>query len=119
MYDPSTGVTASTARRKTRICSQPFAVMSELLRFHHRDKQIPEEPKAREQPDNSIDRHRGPPAERGYFINRSHSATYPTLTAKNASESATNARSITTFFLSRQPDDRTTGPPAHHQLNRG
>jgi hypothetical protein len=63
-------VTAKMASRKKRICSQPLGVMSELLRFQHRENQIAEHAGAHDERDQVIKAHVLP-----HFIRRSHTAT--------------------------------------------
>jgi hypothetical protein len=64
------GVTSSSALRKNRICSQPLRVMSELLRFQHRDDQVGEQADTDEESDHRVHTHVSP-----HFISRSHAAT--------------------------------------------
>src|SRR5262245_11552012 len=69
---PSGGVTRKTASRKSRICSQPFGVMSELLRLQHPENQVAEHADAHEEPNHVFQGHGHLPAD---FINRSQAAT--------------------------------------------
>src|SRR4029453_19118156 len=88
------GVTRKMASRKNRICSQPLRVMSELLRFQHRENQVGQQRDADEEADNRIHTHVSP-----HFISRSQAATYPMLTTKNRIETATNTRSSTNHLV--------------------
>src|SRR5262245_25878590 len=87
MYAPSGGVTASTASRKRAICSQPFRVMSELLRFEQRNRQVDEESKRHQQSCHMVGGHAPPP------LSRSHATTYPMLTMKKRMVAVTKIRS--------------------------
>src|SRR6478672_8705047 len=92
------------ASRKKRICSQPLRVMSELLRFQHREHEVTERENADEQSDSGVDAHVSP-----HFMSRSHRATYPMLTAKKRIVSATKMKSDTLILPSlRQLTNLTT-----------
>src|SRR6478672_11311005 len=94
------------ASRKKRICSQPLRVMSELLRFQHREHEVTERENADEQSDSGVDAHVSP-----HFMSRSHKATYPMLTAKKRMEITTKTTSCTRHPLVREADpDRSDSP---------
>ncbi len=57
MKPPIAGVTRPTSSRKNRIWNHPLSVMSELLRFQHRQNQIREQREAHQETDGVVEGH--------------------------------------------------------------